>query len=140
MSSTQTTRSTSEITARLSANPNDLLDTFTARYYSGIRNASTSDRILQVVIDNTNAEFFHLLKTCWVTALGQPPEQGVAYPSFLYNSMLRLLVQHLRYSTPLNTPVLNQIAELALDSEHFCQSLLSACETVCRKVYDKQTT
>ena len=140
MSSKQITPCTSEIPTLLSANPNVLLDTFTARYYSGIRNASTSDKILQVIADNASAEFFQLLNTCWVTALTEPPEQGVAYPSFLYNTMMRLLVQRLRYSSPLNIPVLNQITELALDSEHFCQSLLSACETVCRDIYVKQTT
>ena len=140
MSSKQITPYTSDISTLLSANPNDLLVAFTACYYSGIRNASTSDRILQVIVDDTNAEFFQLLKTCWVIALTEPPEQGVAYPSFLFNTMVRLLVQRLRYSSPLNIPVLNQITELALDSEHFCQSLLSACETVCRRVYDKQTT
>ena len=140
MSSKQITPYTSEISTRLSANPNDLLDAFTARYCSCIGRVSTSDKILQVIAENANAEFSQLLKACWVTALTEPPEQGVAYPSFLYNTMMRLLVQRLRYSSPLNIPVLNQITELALDSEHFCQSLLSACETVCRKVYDKQTT
>ena len=135
MSNLQTSPSTLEISGRLLESVDKFPEIFSEHYSRPDKRLTADDRILHIIISENTSEFWNLMAACWRHALVSAPEDGVAFPSFLYSATINLMQQRLTNTVPLNNRILNRIAAIAITSSyHFRETLLTVCEKLCNTV------
>ena len=110
-----------------------LLEVFSARYGTVDRALAAEDYILSMIIERNIDAFAQLIVDSFIAAAHLPREPDTVYPSFLSTKTIHLMHQSLSSGAVFPDKLLGDIAAVALSGKHLRESMLYACETLCRE-------